>query len=461
MKALLPFDDFVLNRNENTRRIFKQPKWLFDQAFSDSCTPKGSNPIRVVPAPQGGYYLTYYGHLNMDDKFEDETLYSFLAWSPDGIHFEPYAAHPDAKVPQMLGRISDPCGVYAFYDVAEINPRYRYKSPYARFGFDGNGVKLAEPYHLLGSSDMIHWDQINDAQILPNYADSSPSLIRNPVTGRYQATIRRRWGERRVCLVESEDLKSWSEPRCILHPSPNDPPTTHYYDMPHYYYEPGEIFLGFLWHHIMPFDRIMDGPMYTEYTYSYDGLTWNRTGARMVPERPRGEYGAGIHYVESMIDRGEDIVFYMCAGLGEHGGVPEEWKPGMKARTVMIPGVLPKNRFVCIDSYKGGKAEVLTQHLLLHKPELRLNANVPFGSLKAELLEGNKPIPGYTFEDFQPIWGDFLDKPLCWKGGGLNRFVEEKKWIRLHIAFEQTEIYGIMGDFSFTINTNAPIRDRL
>ena len=39
MKALLPFDDFVLNRNENTRRIFKQPKWLFDQAFSDSCTP--------------------------------------------------------------------------------------------------------------------------------------------------------------------------------------------------------------------------------------------------------------------------------------------------------------------------------------------------------------------------------------------------------------------------------------
>ena len=460
MKTLLPFDDFVLNRNENTRRIFKQPNWLFDQAFSDESITLMGGPGGVVLAPQGGYYRYYYGYFKDETVFDDEHLRVFIAWSPDGIHFEPYPVHPDAPFPSYMGRFSSVIGFFPFYDEAEADPRYRYKSPNARFGIADDGKMYEEPYYMLGSPDMIHWERINDSQVLSTYADSSPYLLKNPVTGRYQVTIRRRWGERRVCLVESEDLSNWSEPRCIIHPSPNDPPTTHLYDMPQFYYEPGEIFLGFLWNHIMPFDRIMDGPLYTEYVYSYDGLTWNRTGVRMTPERPRGEYGSGTCYVTGMIDRGEDIVFYMNASPGEHDGIPKTWNGG-KPDAVIIPGTLPKNRCVCIDSYQGGKAEVMTQHLLLHKPELRLNANVPFGSLKAELLRGSNPIPGYTFEDFQPVSGDFLDKPLCWKGGGLEKFVEEKEWIRLHIAFEQAEIYGIMGDFAFTINTRSQVCDRL
>ena len=91
-----------------------------------------------------------------------------------------------------------------------------------------------------------------------------------------------------MCLTESRDLKSWTVPRAVVHPLPNDEPLTHLYSMPEFYYAPGEVFIGLLWKHVMPFDRISDGRVTTEYAYSYDGLVWNRTNAPLFPETDRG-----------------------------------------------------------------------------------------------------------------------------------------------------------------------------
>ena len=132
----------------------------------------------------------------------------------------------------------------------------------------------------------------------------------------------------------------------------------------------------------------------------------------------------------------------------------------MPSENVMIPGTLPKNRFVGIDSGKG-MGELVTQWLRLHTPELRLNANAPFGSLKVELQDSRGPVEGYTREDFLGFARDKLDEPLRWKGGGLEKFVEEGRWVRLDIFFEQAEVFAITGDFDFTINTRAPAYERL
>lgn len=458
MKTVLPFDDFILNRTENTKRIFQQPKWLFDQAYIDPFCPFGTYLCNVVPAPQGGYYMIYRGHIRADDHFDDEHMQMLLAWSQDGIHFEPYPTDLNVTIPHILGHDTEDIPGFVYLDETEPDPQYRYKSVHARYGCKG-GEMLEEAAVVLGSDDVIHWKRISNTPVITGYSDSVPSILRNPVTGRYQTVLRRRWGERRICLTESADLMNWTECRCIVHPSPNDPPTTHFYDMPHFYYDPGEIFIGFLFKQEMPFNRIMDGTLTTEYTYSYDGLTWNRTGASVTPHFSRGEYG-NMAMVESMIDQGNQILFYMRGEIIEHQGLPQKWYPGMKPISVTIPGILPKNRFVCIDSGKG-RAELMTQHLMLHKPDLWINANIPFGSLRAQLLEGDTPIPGYTFDDFLPISGDVMEAPLYWRGGKLNHFVENSKWIRLHIAFEQAEVYAIMGDFSFTINTRSQIYDHL
>ena len=458
MKAILAFDDFVLNRSDTTRRKFRQPEWHPEFAYTDPANPRNIWPQSVVPAPQGGYMMVYLGIPNPDLPIKDENLSVFLAWSPDGLHFEPYMAKPDEKYPHMIGRLCDPIGTYVMYDKDEVNPEFRYKSAQPRYGLRG-GKLIEEPAYLLGSGDMIHWKRISNAPVTPSYVDCYPSLLRNPRTGNMQVTTRRRWGERRICLTESKDLSSWTLPRAILHPLPNDEPLTHLYSMPEYYYEPGEIFIGLLWKHTMPFGSLMEGPVTTEYAYSYDGLMWNRTDAPLFREENRGEYGGGCSYGISMIDRGDDMVFYMGAWRTEHSGYPKGCIPEGKSNCALIPGILKRNRFVCIDSGKG-TGELLTQWLRLKIPELRLNANIPFGSLRAELRAG-VPIEGYTLEDFIPIAGDVTDAPLLWKGGGLEKFVREGKWVQLHIVFEQSEVYAVTGDFDFTINTRAPAYEHL
>lgn len=457
MKAILAFDDFVLNRSDNTRRVFKKPDWRFDLAYTDSANPRNIWPFSVVPAPEGGYMMLY-GGVPFEEPISDANMAIFMAHSQDGLKFEPYPVHPEAGIPHMRGRSSDEAGVYAYYDAEETDPALRYKAVHVRYGYL-NGKMVEEPGYLLGSPDLIHWKRVTDALVTPSLVDCYTYILKNPVTGRYQCTTRRRWGERRICLVESEDFSQWSFPRAIVHPRPDDAPLTHLYSMPQTYYAPGEIFIGLLWKQVMPFNRVMDGPVVTEYAYSYDGLMWNRTDASIFPERERGEYGGGSVYGFAMIDRGEDIVFYANACRAEHGGIPGDWQKGMPPQAVMVPGVLRKNRFVCIDSGKG-KAELMTQWLKLKTPELRINANIPFGSLKAELCVHGEAVEGFGLDDFEPVSGDQISAPLRWKGD-LQALVDSGQWVQLHIVFEQAEVYAIEGDFAFNINTRAPAYDFL
>lgn len=459
MKTILPFDDFVLNRSDNTKRIFKQPEWKPELAYYDPYNPRGASPSSFVRAPQGGVMMIYLGTPDLNDPMDDEHLTVFHAYSKDGLHFEPYKElNPGAEYPHKAGLLSDEIGVGVIEDLHETDPRYRYKAPCAKYGYKNGKLIEDNRTFLLASPDLIHWERYNDASLTPSYVDCSVSLLYNPVTESYQATTRRRWGERRICLVESKDLKSWTLPHAIVHPLPGDEPTTHLYSMPHFYYEPGEIFIGFLWKQIMPFHRIMEGPVSTEYAYSYDGIMWNRTNADLFPQQPRGAYGSGMSFVVGMIDRGEDIVFYSRAAIHEHS-MPSGYDGSIMPGTVMIPGVLKKNRFVAIDSGKG-KGELVTQWLRLKKPELHINANVPFGSLRAELLADGRAIEGFGFDDFEPIRGDSTDFPLRWKGD-LRALAESGRWFELHIVFDQAEVYAITGDFDFTINTRGPVYDRL
>lgn len=460
MKHILAFDDFVLNRTDNTRRVFKQPDWRFDCAYQDADNPRGIWPTQVVPGLDGGFRLMYTGVPGKDEAIDDEHMRLFMAESTDGLHFTPCRLPGEGRpYPHMAGPLHEPNGAFAYLDEAETDPAQRYKAVCARYGYDASGRLVEESARMYASADLLHWQAVNDAAVTPSYVDCYLSLLRNPVTGRFQMTTRRRWGERRICLVESGDLSRWTAPRAIVHPLPDDEPLTHLYSMPHAYYRAGDVFIGMLWKHVMPFDRVMEGPVMSEYAYSYDGLMWNRTRAPMFTPTQRGQYGAGSAYVVSMVERADDVVFYMSARRAEHGGLPGGWQDGMPSESVLVPGVLPRNRFVCIDSGKG-RAQLLTQWLRLKQPALTLNTVAPFGALRAQ-LETDGPLEGFAFEDCEPISGDHLDAPLRWRGGDLSALQAQGRWFRLRIAFEQAEVYAISGDFDFTINTRAPAYERL
>lgn len=459
MKQILFFDDFAANRTDNTRRVFKQPEWDFDRFFCPQRSKHGILGESVAPAPGGGYYLYYY-EAPPGAPFADEEFYSCVAHSSDDGRFEdlplPLPAHP--ALPSSIGRGSGYTGIYVMRDGHEPNPDFLYKSPCAPFGNTEQGSVMLPPV-LMASPDGIRWSRYNDVSMVPSYVDCDISLIYNPITGLYQATTRRRLGERRICLVESADLRSWSEPRAVLHPLPSDEPTTHLYGMPHFYYEAGDIFIGLLWKQVMPYGQVSQGPVTAEYAYSYDGRMWNRTGASILPFRARGELGGGCVYPFAVTEGNGGLRFYANATLTEHHG--PELKNNTLPSHAVISGTMKHGRFVCIDSGKGA-GEILTQHLMLNSPNLSLNVNAPFGMVRAQidLSKDGRPVPGFSFEDCLPIMGDHTDIPLRWKGGTLERFCAERTFIRLRIAFEQAEIYGIHGDFLPTINRKAPLYER-
>ncbi|HOJ09278.1 MAG TPA: hypothetical protein PK733_01625 [Clostridiales bacterium] len=460
MKKIMFFDDFIVNRTDNTRRVFKEPVWDFSNAFNEPGSLRGILGESVIPAPDGGYFL-YYLTVPKDKKFIDENLMVCTAYSEDGISFLNYnhlhPRYPD--MPYALGHTYEYIGIYGYFDKYEKTPDYRYKAVCATYGESPKGL-IEEAPVMLVSSDALHWKKPNDVKVIPSYVDCYTSLLYNPVTGNYQTTSRRRWGERRICLVESRDLKSWSMPRAIIHPLPSDEPTTHLYGMPHFYYEPGDIFIGMLWKQIMPYNRIMDGPVLTEYAYSYDGLTWNRTHAPVMKQRNRGELGGGSSYVFSMMELGDELIFHANACKTEHGGPSNFVSTDGEAAKQVVTGRMKKDRFVCIDSGKGA-AEMTTQNLKIRSSELTLNLSAPFGRVKAQVLNNNGVVEGFAYDDCDPIQGDHLAIQLRWRGKNFEEICKRDEWIKLQIAFEQAEIYSITGDFVFTINTRAPIYDRL
>ena len=92
--------------------------------------------------------------------------------------------------------------------------------------------------------------------------------------------------------------------------------------MPTFPYE--GMFVGLLW--LMYGDPLevgllkRNGPIDSQLTYSYDGVSFNRTyRAPFVERNPRGEEGGGCIYPTSMVaDDSGDLLFYSGSSLGEH-----------------------------------------------------------------------------------------------------------------------------------------------
>ena len=96
------------------------------------------------------------------------------------------------------------------------------------------------------SPDGIHWRIDPGPTWHPGVrADTGNQILYNPFTERYQVMTRASSVDRRIAMIESADLKTWSDPRVLLHPGPDDPVGMEFYGMPVCPYE--DIFLGLLW----------------------------------------------------------------------------------------------------------------------------------------------------------------------------------------------------------------------
>ncbi len=461
MKKILTLDDFYLLHNENVRRVLCQPRWSRESVFQDPQFPAGARFFSVIPGETGGYDL-FYSTFRPDYPIGMQT----------GAHTVALAHSADEKT-FRTEKVLGPGGSHGYgvavYRDETAAPENRYKAVEADiFDRQPDGSVDSGPSYCVASPDGRSWNRISDREVLPKSClDCQPGIVKNPYTGKYQMTLRRAHGDRRISLVESEDFVTWSEPKCVLHPgTPLDAPGTHFYSMPHFYVKESDIFIGFLWKLHMPYDRVSDGPMTTELVYSYDGTIWNRTLHTLLPvNHPMCQSGTAAEdaplacgLVMSMVEDGEGMLLYALTSDYEHHRHPEQGQVYYKNPVAR----LRKDGFAC---YRAGEApgEAMTIALRPRESaELYLNyRTLPRGSVKAALCDpyGNG-ISGFGPEDSLLPEGDFTHQPLRWRGGTWAEIAEAHPWIRLKLCFANAEIYSIGGDFYAAVNHSGILYDR-
>jgi len=462
MKAILFFDDFLIHRGPDVERRFHTPQWRDEYAYADSNSPYGMGYASVVEAPEGGYYL-YYICLS-GEKTSDEygSTIVCMAQSEDGLTWEPMptGVAPDGLPDHvLLSATPKPAGWWVYRDTNPTTSTGRYLTTNSPILRDPSGKGLQDvPSVLLDSTDGLTWNAIAGAEFLPHHSDTCNALVYNPLKKRYQITLRRRWGERRVFQVESTDLVEWTEPHPVLHPSPIDPPSTHFYGMPQFFVPSAGLFVGFLWLQHMPYNDVMGGPVTTEYAYSYDGDLWNRTHTVAMPRREPGAFGAGSIYGAAMIEREQDMIVYAVARVEEHHAIPRVIESG-KQSAVLLSGSLRKHGFVGLVSNRG-RGEITTECLLIDRAEITLNVHAPLGGVRVQLCDtGYQPLPGCTYADCREIQGDHLNAEVAWgDGAAFRQIIAAKQWVRIQVELEHAEIFSINTECAVAINPKAPIR---
>ncbi|MCX6954329.1 MAG: hypothetical protein NTV51_19430 [Verrucomicrobia bacterium] len=88
------------------------------------------------------------------------------------------------------------------------------------------------------------------------------------------------------------------------------------------------------------------------------------------------------------------------------------------------------------------EGELLTRPIVFAGRELVLNVSTSAaGGVRAEIRKaGGEPIPGFTLAECTPVFGDALERPLHWKGGGLAALAGQP--VQLRFVMTECDLYA-------------------
>lgn len=461
MRAIFFLDDWMLDGRQDVERVFPAPQPGVLQGAEDlgPCTT-------IVYDPERKLFRAW-------SKLVGVTT-AQLHESEDGVSWRPTEHKRELYPKQNYFEQT------WFYDPWDPDPARRHKMiawPYEKNTYGGPGLIETSP-------DGINWTLQRDWAWSPpdgNGSDTSNNLFYNPFISEYGVICRKFHIDRRIAMVASRDLKTWSRPVILLQPDPSDPPLTQFYGMGVFLYR-DEIFLGFPQFFRVPNNEQlseqmqwgnyfykMSGRVHCELAYSYDGHAWNRTTRHpVILLSEPGEYGGGSIYVRAMAQRPADgrILVYSRGTLTLHDGgrrdekgqilpLPERYggrRDGLLLHTWRADG------FACLESFSN-TAMIRTRYLVPHSPELTLNLQIPFGEARVQVVDAkNIPVPGFTFADCVPLTGDDIRMPVRWREHQDLKAAQNGKRICLEISFSSGRLYAINLHCSpWYTNTKNPI----
>jgi len=291
------------------------------------------------------------------------------------------------------------------------------------------------------SPDGIHWSKLSDGPVVTEGAfDSHNTAFWDAARGRYAMYVRyftegEFEGLRSIGVSYSDDFEHWSEPVGLTYP--DSPPQQMYTNQIAPYHRAPHILMGFptryvarpLTEHVKTLEPVSlrtllfaasrrVGTDLTDGVFmsSRDGQTFHRWDEAFLRPGPEAE-GRWIY--------GDN---YQCYGLFETqsdtpGGPPEismlftegAWRDDahcLRRCTIRLDG------FVSLSApFAGG--ELTTKPVVFTGRHLFLNYSTSAaGSVRVELQDADgRPIPGYTLDEAQELYGDSTAHHAAWAGG--------------------------------------------
>lgn len=445
------FDDFWIDVRKNVRRTWYSP------VLAGSFDRAGIYPS-IAWCPEVGKYRLWYEV--MPDFSNDGYRLLALAESDDGINWSDVKVDnkPTNEFKQhgnivLRGGKQGIHGTSVFRDPHESDPSKLYKACTLGENVNFQTKSPGERYlYLYTSPDGVNWDAENPKIVYPFTSDTYNCITYNPVLKKYMVFLRASNIDRRIAMIESQDLVSWSRPMTVIHPDAeydDESEMIQLYAMWSGWYE--GMFLGHLWRfHTEANDTScpkMFGYMDTELVYSYNGVNWMHTTRKPIVDRPAPpHYGHTQLSLSGMIETKEKDAWILlgCASRGIHGTSNENKRlyDLLKGKIINLNFYRIRRDGFCGLDGCGRNGLVITKPFELLKNDLTFNINAPFGRVRFSMTDASsKPIEGFSFEDCIPFSGDNLDVVPQWKDHCINELVGKR--VRIWVELNTAVLYSI------------------
>ena len=352
---------------------------------------EGSGPHlggSVLYDPQAGTFLMWYSVFNTE-AYDKRLPFSYnvcLAESKDGLAWE----RPSLGVFAIKGSTANNCIKLGTDKTQNIdvclNPRPdRWPGKFLAIHNQKGGVFVSS------SNDGATFTRLSDVAAIAYHSDTHNNFVYDDARDRWLLYCRpRAWAgyhRRRIALETSTDLTHWSHERTILLPTETEFPE--YYGMT--VFRRGDLFFG-----VVQIYDTKSGSMHGELAWSGDGEHWDflPTHPPFATRGPDGSWDAGMVLVaDSPVDVGDEMRFYYGGFRAHHDTPPDKNEAAIGLFTA------ERDRLVGLRPNSPEAGLVMTRPFRVQGRRLALNAVVQ-GRITAELrTDGNKPIPGFKFDD--------------------------------------------------------------
>ncbi|MGQ9595937.1 MAG: hypothetical protein ACUVQY_04145 [Thermoproteota archaeon] len=381
-------------------------------------------------------------------------------WEKPGLGLVEYRGSKDNNILPL-----PPCGTVFIDPVSPPSQRYKYVT----YGHGSEGFMGEYGIRVWWSEDGLRWEP-NDAYALPLNADTQNQAFFDDRTGKYVAYLRAWDPLRCIARAEVEDIldpwpyeprkdfsystdnpSSWPAPTkelsIVFKYDEHDPEDSDHYNPCVIKYPYAEdvyyMFPSAYLHFPDPpvGKRYNDGRLDIQIATSRDGIHWNRlTRDTYVRLGKEGELDCGMMYMlVGMIRRKDEIWMYYAGYDYTHGIYDLE---GMSYKGAIFRAVQRLDGFTSVDTgYEFG--EFVTKPLAFKGRELVLNVDTSAtGEVRVEIQdEGGRPFKGFDLESCDAIHANDCSRTVSWRGTcDVSRLSGIP--VRLHFLMRNTKLYA-------------------